>query len=397
MKLLTRKTDIVTRIFVLSLVLFTSAFACKYTVRDIGFTDLGSTTYQLCIYVDNTTSQEAVATIERIAYAAFLDANVETEIIHTGLQSDHPAMDYFRLQKITSMPAVILAGPDGNTLMLPFSYTQEKFKESLWRLIEKVVSSPLRKKIVDMVTNTYGAVLLVEGKNKGKNRQAEKIILGAIGDILQMMILMPKPIKEPPQMIVLSEQAFSEETVLLWSLGTLVKETEEPQVVILYSRGRRIGPVLKGTEITRDNIFSLLAIIGADCECGLDRSVMLGKMIPLRWEREVQAGLIHLLGFDVENPMVKSEMRQILSMSPALQGGKKSNSPLSAYREGIIKFDPVSSVPTVSSDPFRASGYSESESTGNFFIRMGLYSFSGIIFIVLVIGCFIFIRARQGR
>ena len=87
MNLFTQQTTFIARLIILHLVLFTSAFACKYTVRDMGFTDLGSTTYQLCMYVDNTTSQEAVATIERIAYAAFLDANVETEIIHTGLQS----------------------------------------------------------------------------------------------------------------------------------------------------------------------------------------------------------------------------------------------------------------------------------------------------------------------
>ncbi len=398
MKILTRKIYVIISILLSSLVLYTSAMACKYTVRDIGFTDLGSNAYQLCLYVDDKISSEKVTTIERLAFAAFLDANVQTEIIHIDRQKDHAAMKYLRTQKDISIPAAVLVDPEGNSLMIPFSYDQENMNESLWRLIEKVISSPFRDKIVDQVSETYGSVLLIEGINVEKNREAKQAIKGAITDILEVMKLMPKPVKEPPQMLAITKEASPSESVLLWSLGVSTEVMDEPQIAIIYSRGRRIGPVLRGTEITRENIFSLLAIIGADCECGLDRSVMLGKMIPLRWERKIQEKLIHILGFDVENPLIKSEMRQILSMTPAVQKGMNSNSPLSAYREGVIKFNPAVSVaPTIAGDQFRTQESSEPDSSENFFLRIGVYSFGTILIIVLLIGIVIYIRAKKRR
>ncbi|MCK5457743.1 MAG: hypothetical protein KAI45_11500, partial [Melioribacteraceae bacterium] len=171
--------------------------------------------------------------------------------------------------------------------------------------------------------------------------------------------------------------------------------SDQPQVAILYGRGRRIGPVLRGKEIGKDNIFSLLAIIGADCECGLDRSVMLGKMIPLRWEKEIQIELAEQLGFDVENPMIKSEMSQILSLSVDLQNGKNSKSPLSAYKEGIIKFDTPPTVPTVSSRSLQAPESSESNSDNNIIIYQILYSLIGIFVLILFISYYIFVRAKK--
>ena len=372
-----------------------SAFACKYTVRDIGFTDLGATEYKLYFYVDKTTSEEIISTFEQLAYAAFLDANVQIEIIHTDQQTNHPAMNYFKQQKNNSLPVIILADAEENRLLLPFSYTNDNFNESLWRLIEQVVSSSMRKEIIKMVKNTYGAVLLIEGNNEEMNRKARQSISAAIQDITDALKLMPKLIENPPQMIVMSQKDLSKEKVLLWSLNAGVMMSDQPQVAVLYGRGRRIGPVLRGKEIIKDNIFSLLAIIGADCECGLDRSVMLGKMIPLRWEKEIQTELAEQLGFDVENPMIKSEMSQILSLSVDLQNGKNSKSPLSAYKEGIIKFDTPPLVPTVSSRSLQAPESSESNSDNNIIIYQIFYSLIGIFVLILFISYYIFVRAKK--
>jgi hypothetical protein len=397
MKLLARQIFLILFILISHSIYYSTAFACKYTVRDIGFTDLGSSPYQLYFYVDDQTPEEMVSAFQRIAYAALLDANIETETIHTDQPSQNPAMNYFRSQKNAALPVVILANSYGNQILLPFSYTNENYKEAVWKIIENVVTSPLRKKIIDLVANTYGAVLLIEGKNNQNNRRAKNAISTAIEDISQVLQIMPKPIKEPPQIVVISWQVFDQEKVLLWSLDVNVTETDEPQIVILYGRGRRIGPVIKGTDISKENLFSLLAIIGADCECGLDRSIMLGRMIPLRWERKIQSDLVKSLGFDVENPMVKSEMSQILSMTPSIQGNKNALNPLMAYREGIVKFDNIPSVPTVSSDPFRADVSSESEAAGSPLFRMGMILGGGIIVIVLAIAGIIFVRTKRRK
>lgn len=392
MRFLARGITLFWLIFCFQLVWFVSVFACKYTVRDIGFTDLGATEYKLYFYVDKTIHKEMISTFDQLTFASFLDANVESEIIHIDRQTDHPAMSYLKHQKNRSIPAIILVDADEGTLLLPFSYTSENFKESIWSLIEQIASSPMRKKIINLVKSTYGAVLLIEGNNEEMNRRAKLTISSAIKDISGALKLMPKLIENPPQMIVLSKSDFLEENVLLWSLNAGRKNTDYPQVAILYGRGRRIGPVLTGKEVVKENIFSLLSIIGADCECGLDRSVMLGKMIPLRWEKEIQEELAEQLGFDVENPMVKSEISQILSISTSLQESNNSKSALSAYKEGIIKFNSTPSAPTVSSRSFQSP---ESNSNSDVVFSQILYSLIALVILILSVSYYIFVRAKK--
>jgi len=394
MKLLTRHSVFYIFIILLNLAWSVSSFGCKYTVRDIGFTDLGPSMYRLYFYIDKSTSEELVSAFERLSYAAFLDANIKTEIINIEQQSDHPAMGYLKTQQYTALPAVTLVGPDGDKLDLSISFKSGKYDKALWQLFETVAWSPLRGRIVNLVKNTYGAVLLIQGTNEALNRRAEQTISSAINDISEVLKLMPKPIEKLPQVIVLSQPDIVRDKPLLWSLNAEDNPSEQPQVAILYGRGRRIGPTLRGNEITRENVFNLLAIIGADCECGLDRSVMLGKMIPLRWKKEIRAELSKQLGFDVENPMIKMEMSQILSIAPALQKGKNASSPLSAYKEGIIKIDSALAVPTLSSERFRARGFSGYNKPDNFLLHIALYSTGGIFVVVLIVGCFVFVKTK---
>jgi hypothetical protein len=89
-----------------------------------------------------------------------------------------------------------------------------------------------------------------------------------------------------------------------------------------------MGPVLTGDDITTRKILNLLSIVGADCECGLDNSWKLGTMIPLRWDYAMQKRVAGLLGFDVENPMIKSEMSRILSVDREDAVQKKHGNPL---------------------------------------------------------------------
>ena len=108
MRFLARGVTFFSLIFFFQLVLFASVFACKYTVRDIGFTDLGATEYKLYFYVDKTIPKEMISTFDQLTFASFLDANVEREIIHIDRQTDHPAMNYLKQQKTRSLPALFL-------------------------------------------------------------------------------------------------------------------------------------------------------------------------------------------------------------------------------------------------------------------------------------------------
>jgi hypothetical protein len=96
-----------------------------------------------------------------------------------------------------------------------------------------------------------------------------------------------------------------------------------------------------------------MRLIGMDCECGVDLSTMKGPPIPLKWDEETQDLASMALGFDPENPMVKLEVSQILSLerdgpSPETLFGKD---PLFGYSEEEIELDepeePKRSIPLV--------------------------------------------------
>ena len=58
MKIFVKKNYLFAFILIINLFLYSQAFSCRYTVRDIGFTDIGSTPYRLYFYVDNNTPEE---------------------------------------------------------------------------------------------------------------------------------------------------------------------------------------------------------------------------------------------------------------------------------------------------------------------------------------------------
>ena len=81
---------------------------------------------------------------------------------------------------------------------------------------------------------------------------------------------------------------FSQEQVLLWNLGLDAETIDAPAAAVFYGRARRMGPLLEGEDVSERNLTGLLSIIGADCECGLDRSWMQGDMLLAKWDEAIQ-------------------------------------------------------------------------------------------------------------
>jgi len=277
---------------------------------------------------------------KQISYAIFLDSNVEVEIINVKKQKNHPAMEYFHFWEIKRLPAAILVSPKQHSLVLPISIPNKPFKEAVWTAIENVVSSPKREKILQSIVKAYCVVLLIQGKNATENKRAQEEVTGAIEEISKRMNQLSETITEPPSLIVIPQELLSEERILLWSLGLDENEVSEPYV-------------LKGEEISRRNLFNILSVIGESCQCGYDMGWILEMRIPLRWGMEVQSELVKQLGFDPENPMVKTEMSQILSIGSTLitEGEGYAQSP-DVYSEGTIEFESEPSVGRISPAQF---------------------------------------------
>lgn len=281
----------------------------------MGFVDLLSTPYHLYYFIQNDTREELITTFEQTSYTLFMDSNIKVEIINSDQKKDHPAMEYFHFWDIQSFPAAIFVSPAGWSMILPVSTHNKIFKETVWSSLENIISSPKREEILEHIVKAYGVVLFIEGKEAEENKRVYEIVTGVNKTIARNMGQLPKRIEEPPCVITIPREAIYQERILLWSLGMNEDETDEPIVVVLYGRGRRIGPLLKGKKITRKALSTILSVIGLSCECGLDKKWIMGSLLPLSWSKKMQSNVVKYLGFDAENPMVKREMSSILSLS----------------------------------------------------------------------------------
>jgi len=298
------------------LILSPDIMACRYTIREIGFSDLGSVPYKAYFFINSTTTREDQETLKKLSFALLYETNLRFEIIHTEEDKDSEAIQYVSKYKIRVFPSLVVVSPEGESHVYPLKREIGLLTESVWLLLEQLVWSPVRRSIVDQLLQSYCVVLIVEGTDAAANAHAMKEVTEAVNDIAQTLDQMPKVVHAPPSVVVIRTTDRLNEKVLAQSLGLSETVSKNPAVAVIYGRGRVLGPVLRGGLITKRTVFNLLTVVGADCECGLDHSWILGRMIPLRWESFVQAELVKFLGFDVESPLVKTEMSQIISLKP---------------------------------------------------------------------------------
>jgi hypothetical protein len=142
---------------------------------------------------------------------------------------------------------------------------------------------------------------LLSGKNESENINVRKLVSDVSRSIEKSISLVEVP-----------KNMFPQEKILIWSLGLDVEQIHEAHLVVLHGKCKRIGPGLIGKGITSAALHSILSVLEADCECGLDRNWMMGAILPVIWDQEKQHKVITKLGFDAENPMVKMEVSRIL-------------------------------------------------------------------------------------
>lgn len=387
-----------------------SAFACRYNIHDIGFVDFGTEPYYLYGYVSQGTPVAITSSFQRISSAALMESNIKFEIINIGQQKNHPAMKYLDIWRIKSYPAAVLVSPKGQSLLVPVTKPDQPFEQTLWSALDDVLSSPKREEIIQQVSKTFGVVLLIKGAVHEENERLQDVVSGAIETISMQMKTMPKFIAQPPVMVVIKPESFSREKTLLWSLGLDVDKVDKPHTAVLYGRARLIGPLLKGEEITETRLANILSVIGADCECGLDRRWVLGTALPARWDEKIQARVAKALGFDPGNPMVKMEISQILRRSLISSGRTQDldNYPGASfgYREITVDFDSATedrqssaarvqnTAPLAPAAAKRASGntpvadmYSPLRNTA--FVLIALFA------VVIIVGITVLVRSKK--
>ncbi len=297
---------------------------CRFNVRDVGFVDLGSEPYRLYMYVGNAMPASEREALQSISTATFYDSNVKPQLMTFDQAGQGEAKAYVPDSFNGEPPVAVLVSPDKKTtLPVPLAKSGASVLQTAWDVLESMLDSPKRNAILERVFDCYGVVLIIEGRDAVANRKVRSMADHAVSETTAKLPGLEKEIQQPPTVEIITTEEMEAERAFLWSLG-ISEVKDEPRVVILYGRGRMIGPVLDGERLNRESISAILDTIGLNCECGLDRKWMQGVMVPLKWDRERKQKVVKQLGFNPESPEIRIEMSQILAKSGPGQGLHRS-------------------------------------------------------------------------
>ena len=289
-----------------------TAFGCRYNVRETGFVYLAQKPYQLIIYYSDELGENDFETIQQQSKKHFLGSNIKPIFVNINSGTGLSELETFQTNESIDLPWAILKSADGQILKFPLKEKGIALEESAEKIFRNISFSKERDEVIQKCISNYGVVLILEGRDRVANKEAHKAAKLAISHVESKMSLMPKKINAPP--VIVSIKNNNTDEVLNWSLGIEKQTFEKPKVFVVYGRGRWIGPVLETGMISKRNLSELLIIIGADCECGIDREWMRGTMIPFKWDISNRKSVTENLEFDPENPLIKKEVRNILRM-----------------------------------------------------------------------------------
>ncbi len=327
-----------------------STLACRYSVRDTGFVDLGTDPYRLVLHLGPEAPASISTDFEQASAAVLLDANVRF--------SFQPAAQ-------GTPSRLTLLSPDQRELPLATldAAGLPTSKAGIVELLEQAVASPARTQLHEELLNAYAVLVLVEGSDPAANRRARQTLAEAISAITRLLPAMPKPVDVPPRILPIPARSIAAESVLLWGLGMDPQPTRDPRVAVVFGRGRRVGDALEGGLITRTVVQDRLALIGQDCECDLDRGSLQGPVIPARWDTARQRAAAAALGFDPENPLIRAEISRIVLKGPDTPGARRTTS--SAFDALALGYseEPIELAAVTTAEPVIESARSDDEST----------------------------------
>lgn len=342
-------------------------FACRYNVRETGFIYLAQKPYALVVYYSDDTTDKDIETLKQLALDHFIDSNIVPQFVNVDALDS--TKTYPKLANDTDLPSAMLQSPDGQTMQFSLNRNAVSMQQSAEGVFRTICSSENRDEIIRKCISNYAVILLFESNDAVANKKAQKAAEAAIDHIASKMSLLPKKIDLPPALV--SIKLSDIDTILPWSLGLETKDSVMPKMAIVYGRGRWIGPILEGELISKRHLSELLLIVGADCECGIDRDWMRGTMIPASWNQQSRKDVAANLEFDPENPLIKKEVRNILRMGEILNP--------------THRYDTISSIPVIE-DKNILPTWSETQLAPNTSLKSFIIPFLSIAALIVLAG-----------
>jgi hypothetical protein len=272
----------------LPLVVASVAYACRYTVRDIGFVRLGDPVIQV-VLINPDSSPDLIGD-------ALKDLPLEVQSVDAEHAPEHPAV-------IARTPGTTAVLMDEQGRMLPI-----KDPLTLGR-------TPLAMELAAQAATTFAFVMLLEGGST-----EDMIVAREEVDRLQARLNaieehLPRPLGHPLDIRTLTPQQQARDAPLLWSLG-IDLPVQAPTVLIAYGRARRAGEPVVVDRVTRADaageLIAQLALVGESCECDTSRAWTMEPVGLVPWARDTHSKASSALGFDSESPMVRAEVVRIL-------------------------------------------------------------------------------------
>ncbi len=241
--------------------------------------------------------------------------------------------------------------------------------------------SSLQKMMYNQIGNVFAFVV---GFYDEDDKKINSIIDKAFSQFAKVSSSLDKKVDENIMKIVIPRSKRKEEEIVIRALG-LNPDDFKPVVVVIYGRGRLTGMPLRSDEITVHNLLNQLVTLGTDCECGIDLSPLLQRAIPFVWTDDMNRDVFKMLDIDVENPMVLTEMSQILSKEP-LETGKSdfSFAPQTIDLDAALKKNKISDEVVIAD---KAVEYSP--------LRVAIIVMGILLFLIIGVGLFLVKRNKR--
>ena len=281
-----------------------ASLACRYSVRDTGFVDLDQPPWLLRLVGLDDARREPW---QQAALLRLRDSNIRLDAEST------PGSPEARLVDARRRTLALAAGDQ-----LPSTPAE------ITRFLDRIALSDARDRLHEQLLRAFAVVVLVEGTDPAQAAASRRTVEKAIQEFTPLLKSLPKPVDTPPRLFAIPAERLESERILVWSLGFDPSPTPGSRAAVLYGRGRLAGTPLDGPLITRTALAESFALIGQDCECDLDRSLLQGHVIPARWDTARQSAAAKLLGFDPENPLVRTEVTRIVLRGAQPGGGRRT-------------------------------------------------------------------------
>ena len=213
-------------IFFAGISFYSNVFACRYTVREIGFSDIGSLPYTVYFYYNSDVKGKDISIITNMSILLLDETNIKFEAVNIEEENDPDILKYLEKHKINSFPSVVFVSPSEESVEYSFNSDGSTFAESAWKLLEDIVSSPARETLINEILQSYCVILIIEGDDESKYKNAIDEANAAVREISGILDKLPKPVSFSPSIQVLRRKNYDSERIFLMSLGLEGKEVE---------------------------------------------------------------------------------------------------------------------------------------------------------------------------